>query len=259
MRSNLTIQSAAAALLAALLCAGTAAANVQTFQAAKDNTIFAESNSESEGAGGTFYAGRTGTRPGGGVRRALLAFDFGQEIPAGAVIESASLTLNLVAVPPAASTSPSISLHRVLKDWGEAGSSSGTGEGANAQPGDATWRYTSFSTTEWTNLGGDFVSAASAALSVNAAGAYTWTSPGLAADVQTWLDGGAGNFGWILVSDEQTTFTVRGFVSHNNQFSPLLRPVLTVTYAEAVPEPATVAMLLAGLALLLGLNRKRFV
>jgi hypothetical protein len=34
--------------------------------------------------------------------------------------------------------------------------------------------------------------------------------------------------------------------------------VLTIAYTEAIPEPATVAMLLAGLALLLGLNRKRF-
>ena len=97
---------------------------------------------------------------------------------------------------------------------------------------------------------------ASAALSVNDIGAYTWTSAGLAADVQSWLDGSDGNFGWILVSDEQTTFSVRAFASRSN-FSENARPVLTIAYTEAIPEPATVVMLLAGLALLLGLNRKR--
>jgi hypothetical protein len=256
MKTRLPIQLGIAALVGTLLSAGPGAAAVATLSASKDNTIFSESISESEGSGGTFYVGRTGIRPGGGVRRALLAFDLGL-VPAGAVVESVSLTLNLVTVPPAASTSPSISLHRVLKDWGEAGSSSGTGEGASAQPGDATWRYTSFSTAEWTNLGGDFESTESAALSVNNFGAYTWTSAGLAADVESWLDGSEGNFGWILVSDEQTTFSVRAFASRNN-FSENARPVLTIAYTEAIPEPATVVMLLAGLALLLGLNRKRF-
>ncbi len=95
---------------------------------------------------------------------------------------------------------------------------------------------------------------ASAALSVNNVGAYTWTSAGLAADVQSWLDGSDGN--WILVSDEQTTFSVRAFASRSN-FSENARPVLTIAYTEAIPESATVVMLLAGLALLLGLNRKR--
>ena len=55
----------------------------------------------------------------------------------------------------------------------------------------------------------------------------------------------------------QTTLSVRAFASRNNS-SENARPVLTIAYAEAIPEPATVVMLLAGLALLLGLSRKRF-
>jgi hypothetical protein len=259
MTTKRQIQLGIATLVATMLFAGPSAAAIKNLNPVKDTTIFSESGSESDGAGLTFFAGRIGSNGNGALRRALIEFDL-SKLPANAVIESVSLALwRTSRNPQAAGPTTPMSLHKVLKDWGEAGSSAGNGSGAPAQLGDATWRYTSFNTAEWSTLGGDFVSSASATAIVGAPEAvYTWTSSGLAADVQSWVNGGAGNFGWILIGDEQNTSSVREFISRNSADISMW-PGLTITYTQAVPEPATVAMLLAGLALLLGLNRKRFV
>ena len=259
MKPKLAIQFGIAALIGAMLPAGPSAAAVVPLEPAKDTTIFSESVLESNGAGGALYVGRTGTLPGGGVRRALLAFDVGASVLPGSVVTNVSLTLHLGNVPSQSVASPTVSLHRVLKNWGEAGSVSQGGKGGAAQPGDATWGSAFFTTDQWSVPGGDFVASASAShLMADGATIQVWTStPKLVEDVQSWVDG-ASDYGWILISDEQTNFSVRQF-SSGDSAADVLRPVLTIEYTQAVPEPATVAMLLAGLALLLGLNRKRFV
>ena len=83
-----------------------------------------------------------------------------------------------------------VSLHRSLADWGE-GASNATGQeglGATSEFGDATWLHTSVPSSFWSQPGGDFDPDSSATQQVGAVGTYAWSSPGMTADVQKWVD-----------------------------------------------------------------------
>jgi hypothetical protein len=211
------------ALLAIVLCSGVAAATTVNLNPAKDNTILGDLTLNSNGAGNGVYAGRTTT---GGARRGLLAFDL-SSIPAGATINSVSLTLNMSQTVALAQT---VALHRLNASWGES-TSLGSGSGAPAAVGDATWLRRFYNTTSWTTSGGDFAGAPSATLSVGNVGSYTWTSAGLQSDVQFWMANPSSNFGWILVGNESTNQTTKKFDSREGA----IPPVLTVNYTPAVP------------------------
>ncbi len=230
---------------------------VHQFQPVADTTIFANAtdapsvvdwDSVSDSQGGSLWLGTTA---GGFVRRALLRFDLGS-IPAGQVVVSASLRL----FETRSVDDHAVRVHRLLSPWGEGPSNGGSlGSGAPAQAGDATWRWSSFGVTEWARRGGDFVAQSSAATLVGPApAAYTWTStPGLVADVQGWLDRPASNFGWILIGAEPAdTRTAKRFDSLQGSVAPQLWVV-----TSPVPEASTLAMLSAGLLVLLALQRGR--
>src|SRR3989304_777651 len=95
------------------------------------------------------------------------------------------------------------SLRPLLANWGEGTSNADQQEGAGAAstPGDATWIHTFYNTAFWSTAGGDFSSAASAATTVGGTGQYSWSSAGMVADVQAWLDNPATNFGWIVMGN----------------------------------------------------------
>src|SRR5687768_549297 len=211
-----------------------AVADEVVLQASKDNTIF-EDTTLSNGAGEYFFAGVVGSNGGFKKRRALLAFDL-SAVPAGATIESVSLDLHLAQNVSTAQ----ISLHRLLGDWGEAGSNTfGGGGGAPAQIGDATWQYKFFdgtAGTPWTAAGGDFVQSESASETLSATGEiYTIDStPQLVADVQGWLEQG-NNFGWLIKGDESRTFTPQKLSSRQNLIAEF-RPSLKITFATAQPQ-----------------------
>ena len=117
-----------------------------------------------------------------------------------------------------------IELHKLLADWGE-GISQATGEegqGAPATPNDATWRHRFFDTIFWTNEGGDFSATVSANQLVGAIGQYTWNSTQMVADVQSWLDNPASNFGWLLLGDESTATTTKRFDTRESASPPVL-------------------------------------
>ena len=195
----------------------------------KDNTLFESgTGSLSNGQGQFLYAGTTATSL---WRRALMHFDLaGAGIPVGSTVTSASLDMFVSLSAPGGNTN--VSLHTVSADWGEGSSNAGSpgGQGAPATSGDATWLHRFFNTTLWANAGGDFDFAVSAATTVNATGSTaTWSSPLLVADVQTWLDAPAGNFGWMLRGNELSTQNARRFNSRENSANP---PRLTVTYTS---------------------------
>src|SRR5438552_17198556 len=128
-----------------------------------------------------------------------------------------------------------IELHKLLADWGE-GTSQATGEegqGAPAMPNDASWRHRFFDAIFWTNEGGDFSAVVSASQSVGPVGQYTWSSAQMVADVQSWLETPASNFGWLLLGDESTNGTTKRFDTRENA-SP---PVLTIVYMRTAPTP----------------------
>ena len=235
---------------ALLLGSSPAAAATITLEADRDNTIFSESGVRSNGSGPYLFAGNTGLGL-GFTRRALITFDV-SAIPAGARIQSATLTLNLSRASLGAGGPVDVSLHRLLADWGEAGSNSGGteagggGAGAPAQSGDATWASNFFGISAWSTNGGDFAALASATRVVGLgppARPYQWAAPGMAADVQSWIDDGATNFGWLIRGDESGSATARRFIASEFTEDPALRPVLEVSYDVAVvPLPAAAFM-----------------
>ena len=204
----------------------------------QDNSIYSESDASN--ALGQIYSGTT---PLGAVRRALLEFNVAASgIPSGSVIDSVSLDLVLTKIGAAGTAVAAFQLHPLLSVWGE-GSSSGSGSGGVATPGDATWNYRLFDTSTWTRPGGDFsaVPSGTASIGVTVGAAYTFSSqPGLVADVQNWLNNPGANNGWILRAADELAVTAREFGSHET--IPAQRPVLTVSYSP-VPEPGTFGLL----------------
>ncbi|MHC4348035.1 MAG: DNRLRE domain-containing protein [Planctomycetota bacterium] len=219
---------------AGLLAIGTVAgADVVVLTPVKDNTLFS-TETTSNGAGDAIFSGRTGTAGGNTVQRAVLSFDVAGSVPPGATIVSASLTLTLIQVSPAAAQE-NHTLHRLLADWGEGTSFGFGGTGAPATPDDATWLHTYFPDLFWANPGGDFVSAASASQTVGAAlGEYTWDStPVMVSDVQGWLNAPETSFGWLVMGNEVGVRTSKKFVSKDSPDIPA-QPRLTIDY---LPPP----------------------
>jgi len=227
-------------VIAAALCAaaGGSTADVVKLNAMKDNTLYEDSSGAlSNGAGDHFFAGKTRNDE---DRRGLVAFDVSGIAP-GSTINGVTLTLHMSRTIVGA---VDVSVHRALADWGESTSHAGgeEGGGAPAEPGDATWIHTFSPGSFWAGIGGDFDPVASATTSVGANGFYSWTGPGLVDDVQAWVDGGAGNFGWLLRSDSLP----KRFDTRENPDASV-RPVLTIDFTP-IPAPASLAAL-AGLAL----------
>ena len=222
-------------LLALTASSPVSLADVLTLEPAKDNTLYEDpAGSLSNGAGDYIFSGKDGV---GTVRRALLWFDLASSLPAGSTIETVELTLNMNMT--IASPQP-ISLHRVLAGWGEGDSHAfgQEGGGGPAQAGDATWLHTFYPGQFWGLVGGDFDPVPHTTTSVGSNGNYTWNStPSMVADLQSWLDDPATNFGWMLKHDnENPNTTAKRFASREHP-SPSLRPRIEIQFTP----PATCA------------------
>jgi len=238
---------ALAALWACIaLQVGAARAEVVVLEPVKDNTLYeSAAGVVSNGAGSHFFAGRNGQ---GTVVRGLLKFDLVGSVPVGATVLNATLSLTMSKTNnPATET---VSLHRVLEEWGEGTSAGANGEGggAPATAGDATWVHTFFFNEFWAALGGDFDPAASASTGVTGVGIYSWNSAELTADVQLFLDTPFRNHGWMVAGNEAANakrFNTRENPGVNSrpqlsiEFEPLWAPAL------APPSAALLAAVLA--------------
>ena len=239
-----TVLLGAAAVVTALAISTDVSGDTVVLGAVKDNTLYSNSPTNcstddwSNGSGDYLFAGPTKFW---GIRRALLAFDIAGNVPAGSTIDSVELELTMSKT---VSSGHPASLHRLLADWGEGASDAGSpgGDGTCAVSPDACWDYRMYPSVNWTNAGGDFQGAASATITVGAAGTYTWGSTaGMVADVQDWLDDPSTDFGWILIGNERAPATAKRYDSREHP-SPGNRPGLTVTYtlpagdAGAVPD-----------------------
>ena len=197
-----------------------------TLVASRDNTLYEDTTGAwSNGSGRFMFAGLTN---GGSIRRALLSFDVANSgVQAGTIIDNVVLVLHMSRTTAGAKT---VSLHRAVMDWGEAGSdaTNNEGRGAASQPGDATWIHTFFDTTLWSTAGGDFDSVASAGALVDGVGFYVWnTTARMVADVQSWLDNPTTNYGWILLGDESGSTSSKRFATGDITI-PEFRPRLIV-------------------------------
>lgn len=197
-----------------------------------DTSLLASSPGNNLGANSNLIAGVNGS---GLPARALIRFDLGQ-IPANALIQSASLKLNVVIVPGSGGAASTFDLRRVQADWNEG---TGTGNlGVPAMEGEATWMDRMASLEAWTTPGGgigsDYSDTVSSSTMIGGIGSYTFPdSRGLKDDLKHWLETPAENFGWVLISEsEGTPFTARRFGSKED---PNHRPTLSVTYAVKPP------------------------
>jgi FlgD Ig-like domain len=219
------------------------AASVTT-GASRDNTLYAEFDTLSNGAGQTFFAGRNGL---GDARRALIRFDLTGLVPVGATVDSVVLQLRLSNTQPG---SHPVSLHRALADWGEGTSDAAGGEGAGAPatPGDITWLQRFFGASQpWSTPGGDYAPAASATRPVGAVAFYAWRSPAMSADVEFWRQNPSSNFGWLMLGDETVgaAGVAKRFESRQST-TAVNRPSLTIYYTQtstaAGPLPGAVRL-----------------
>ena len=207
-----------------------------TLHPVADTTLYETTPNNNLGAHTDFIAGTTAGNAGQPYRnRALLKFDVTGQIPTGATITSASLTLRVARTPsvPANST---FDLHRLLVSWGEGNK---TGQlGLQATTGEATWISRFFLLPQWGIPGGkagtDFLTDASASTFVGSSNRYTFVSTSnLVADVQFWLNNPGSNFGWILMSQEEATAsTARRFASREGGANA---PVLVIEYTVGQP------------------------
>jgi FtsP/CotA-like multicopper oxidase with cupredoxin domain len=218
------------AVLGSLWTASTASAIVVSLPATKDNTLY-ETNTGalSNGAGDFVFDGRTRE---GFKRRAVMAFDVAGVIPAGSTINGVTLRLYMSR---GKENTPFITtLHAALDDWGEGTSNAAGEEGAGiaSTTNDATWIHRFYSSTLWASAGGDFFAGASASTSVSVDGYYDWSSAGMVADVQGWLDDPSTDFGWVIIGDETDIRSSKRFSSRTNPIAAE-RPQLIVDFTPA--------------------------
>ncbi|MGC4098289.1 MAG: VPLPA-CTERM sorting domain-containing protein [Nitrospira sp.] len=267
-----------------------------TLQASRDATIFENAfqsggngATNSNGAGPGMFAGSNSNQS---PRRGLLSFDV-SSIPTGSTITSAQVQLTVGQIAGSGGTGAggdqltrTIDLFKLNKDWGQGttGSTStsigGTGQGFPANPGDATWTANKLGQDTWTTPGalGDTSGVASASTQIQGGLAvggsqnqtFTWGSTSqLIADVQSWLNNPALNFGWLIKNvdeiDNPATPSVnegfqtfRAFYTKEGEAQGLgTGPRLLLEYTPAaVPLPAAVWLFGSGLAAMVGLARR---
>ena len=216
-----------AVALAVILTGLPVAAETVVIEASRDATLIEDPDGAlANGAGPALFAGRTNQAT-NGTRRALVYFDVAAVVPRGAILESAVLQLFLNPSNPDPRT---IRLYRVLADWGEGASSSAGGGGAPAGTGDVTWLHTFWDTEFWVHGGGQFLGRSTAEQVVADSGFFVWDGDEhMLQDVRLWVVAPRSNFGWILVGDETTRQTSKGFASREDP-DPTRRPVLIVSY-----------------------------
>ena len=158
------------------------------------------------------------------------------------------MALNITVTKTIAVDPSSFTLHRVLRGWGGGtgiNPNSGTGgssTGAPAKSGEATWQARFHPNLLWSVPGAaaaaDFSSPGSATQDIGSGGSYSFEStPDLVADVQNWFTNTAGNFGWILICDDEATpGTARRFGSREDSANA---PSLVLQYSQPTPPHVT--------------------
>jgi hypothetical protein len=246
-------RAAARAAVILLCCGGAAQAVTLTLRPNHDNSLFDENDNSN--AKGPLFAGVTVNT--GAVRRALLEFDLANSgIPAGAVINSVSLSLTVTKAGPA--PAGLFELHPLLAAWGEGTSNAITspGQGTAPTPGDATWHFRLYQTQSWNLPGGDFGSTSGTTTIGTALGAYTFASqPGMVSDVQGWLASPSSNFGWMIKAADESALNGNARELGSRESTLSQQPLLVITYTPA-PEPGSLGLFASGAALL-ALRRPR--
>jgi len=252
----------ASSLTALLLaCFGSLSLQAETISLnpVADTTLIEYAADANLGGAGFFNGGTTGN---GYRNRALMQFTLSDLIPAGAIINSATLTLDIVRQPASELQPSPFGLHRMLTSWGEGDKipeEGSPGLGSPATDGEATWLYRSLGGQAWAAPGGlagdDFSTTASSTAFVYGIGdpVQFESTLDIIADAQHWLNNPQANFGWLLMTEtEEVTKSARSFASREDASGG---PILVIDFTP-VPEPATIGLLGLGLVAF-GILRRR--
>ena len=207
-------------------------------EAVADNTLYESEvdnppvlNELSNGEGIFLFAGRTGFDAGFRLRRALLKFDL-SVLPAGSGIVFAELVLYHSRAAPGSPPSE-MTLHPVSQNWGEGASDAAgpEGQGAFAQPGDATWFRPIYDSGRWQLPGGDFAVSPSASTVVGElVGDFVWPcTQAMLDDLNAWANAPEQNFGWVLLGFEDGGMNAHRFHSREHPDTET-RPRLRIAY-----------------------------
>ena len=150
------------------------------------------------------------------TNRMLLKFDF-SGIPTNATVTGVTLTLTIFR----SNTGPANGdLNRLLVDWNEY---------------EVTWNDRKAS-TPWhaggAESGTEFVPAASVTTQIDET---IFSSPGMVADVQLWVDNPGTNYGWIMMATGEPEGTGKQIGSRESDYSPILVVDYTLSPPAASP------------------------
>lgn len=212
------------------------AADTVQLKPAADTSIFKQEATSNFGRQNSLPLGTIANAVNPG--RMLLRFDL-SSLPTNAVITNVSLRISVVKQSSKSPQPETVEAHRLLKAWGEG---TKTGQlGAVATAGEATWVDRLKGQAAWDVAGGqagtDFATPASASASVGGPANYTFTSTDtLIGDVQAWLQDSAANFGWVLLSANESVKSSAKRVS-SREDAAVRQPLLTVSYSVPPPPP----------------------
>ncbi len=234
-RPSNRVRIAGATLL--LFCGVASPGETVSIRPIADTTLFQTDPNNNLGAVNTLSVGTTAA---GLFSRALLRFDLAGSIPASATITSVKLAVSAVKAPTSGGGASVVEIHRMSQAWGE-GSRSGGPRGAAASANEATWNARFHLNAFWSAAGAaspaDFEVTASARTIVSVLGRYEFASTTrLVADAQGWLTNAAGNFGWILICEnENPPESARRYGAREHATDA---PLLTVDFVVPVTPPA---------------------
>jgi len=209
-------------------------ADTLTLHPVADTSLFQTDPNNNFGAVTELPAGTTRA---GKKSRMLLRFDLAGAMPSNAVVSAAALNLTVVKAP-STSANSRFDLRRVLQNWGE-GTNAPVQHGSLAKAGDSSWNSRLAPSTPWSTPGGsvgvDYSTNVSSSASITRLGTFSFASTSnLVQDAQQWLQDPASNFGWVLMTEAETTAsTARRFGSREAGKNAA---ALTLTFS--VPQPA---------------------
>jgi hypothetical protein len=221
-----------------------------TINAAADTTLHEFFPDNNFGAFTHVAAGATGSpKPDGSlfVTRGLYRFDLAGRLPAAAKVTSAKVVLKVTFAPGGARNS-TFEIRRALQAWGEGTKSNQAGNtGQPATANEASWTRRLAPATSWNRPGGgaqiDFSAAISATAAVAGQATYTFESnSNMIADVQAWIENPAANFGWILMTQSETSpQTARRFGSREDAANA---PALIIEYTPQSAGPLQITSII---------------
>jgi hypothetical protein len=194
------------------------ASTTVTLGASKDTYVDQDNPTKNEGNDDLM---EVRSRDGSRNKRALIEFSL-SSIPAGATIQSATLTLSMKNAPHASRT---YNVHRITSSWIE-----GNGGTDNIPPGEVRWNNQPATTTSVTSA-----TSTGATNDVN----RSWD---VTSDVQAFINGSASNFGWLIKdsvenstqSDLEGRFRTRENTDSSNSKQPKLVVVYNVAPAHLI-------------------------